>query len=387
MRIQNSDRHVSWLTTRRRPRADSALMTRTAVNHIRPRAVTLAAATVVAATTLLASSVALGSVPADAAGLPHVTALVDCKISATVADPFDIYWFGYRSDSTYWVPAGPSNKIVEKNGVGVEINATANRSQVLQLKSGEHHRSFAVRVAAGNRPEWSVTVALSNAEALQPQSTSVAIPNGSLPSCTPKTPRHSAVAQVTAAPTITFNAVGRQLDSTGKLIGSAIRFRVNGVTSVCSAGGVPMPPQILWGYDAGPGIAPIRRSSVVRTDILYSSFQNTNFPVPFVRTWTDRLVIRSPQDVSTNNFGETFYGVSQAGVIADVVARCKVKGKVITTTEPLWVAIDGSEVKFAWYTDSTQHTVATPCQPSNLDVLGCPFKGGSSGGGGAFAKR
>jgi len=148
-----------------------------------------------------------------------------------------------------------------------------------------------------------------------------------------------------------------------------------------------MPPQILWGYDVGPGITPVKRSSVVRTDILTSTFQNTAFPVPFVRTWTDRLTMKNPQEVSTNNLGETFYGVSQAGVIADVFARCKVNGRVVTAGHPLWVTIDGSEVKFPWYTDGAQRTVATPCMPSGVDVSGCPFKGGSSGGGGAFAKR
>ena len=51
------------------------------------------------------------------------------------------------------------------------------------------------------------------------------------------------------------------------------------------------------------------------------------------------------------------------------------------------VGITGFESVFYWYTDGTQQTVATPCPPSGLDVLGCPFKGGSSGGGGAFAKR
>lgn len=380
MRTHRSEQRVSWLTALQRPQADNAGMKPTATSR-RPRLAMFAVVTV------LASTVVAGAPPASAGVLPHVTARVNCKIAATATDPFDVYWFGYSSDANYWVSAGLANKIVEKNAGGSEIDVTANRGQVIQFKSGEHRRTFAVRVAAGNRPEWSVTVALTIQETLLPASTSVAVPNGSTPLCSAKTPRHSAVAQVAGAPTITFEAVGRRLDDNGKLVASAVRFKVGGVSSVCSAGGQPMPPQILWGYDAGPGITPVRRSSVVRTDILKSAFQSTLFDVPFVRTWTDRLGIRDPQEASTNNLGETFYGVSQAGVIADVFARCKVNGKVITSAHPLWVAIDGSEVKFFWYTDGTQRTVATPCVPSGLDVLGCPFKGGNSGGGGAFAKR
>ena len=382
MNSEQPDQRVSWLTTWRTLRSENVGMNHTTVSPLRRRRVAA-----LAVASALFALVPVGSPTASAAGLPHVVAIADCRIAATASDPFDVYWFGYRSDGTYWMPAGPANRFVEKNSGGVEVDVTANRGQVIQFKSGEYHRAFAIRVAAGNRPEWIVTVALTNAESVQSAATSVAAPGPSTPLCSAKTPRHSAVAQVAAAPTITFEAVGRRVDGSGKLVSSAVRFRVTGVSSVCSAGGQPMPPKILWGYDVGPGITPIRRSSVVRTDVLKSTFQNTVFDVPFVRTWNDRLTIRNPQEASTNNLGETFYGVSQSGVIADVFARCKVNGKVITSADPLWITIDGSEVKFAWYTDGTQRTVATSCQPSGLDVAGCPFRGGSSGGGGAFAKR
>jgi len=337
----------------------------------------------------LFASVLPATVPsAQAAVLPRVTPTVECKVAATVGDPFDVYWFGYRSDATYWRLPTVLNAVVEKNSIGTVVNATVNRGQVVQFKKGELRRAFAVRVAPGNLPEWSVTVAVDFAEITSPAATAVAIPNGATPLCSPKTPRHSATAQVAAAPTITFEAAGRRLNGSNLLVGSSVRFKVNGVTSACQSGS-PMPPQVLWGYyvEKDKGVQEVRRSSVVRTDILTVSFQNNSFPVQFVRTWTNRLVLPYPQEVSTNNLSQTFYGVATANVIADVYARCKVNGKVVTATDPLWVAITGEEVPFYWYTDATQHTVAVPCEPSGQEVPGCPFKGGSSPGGGQRAKR
>jgi len=339
-----------------------------------------------AALALFASVLPVTVPSAQAAALPRVTPLVECKLAATAGDPFDVYWFGYRSDSNYWRLPGVLNAFVEKNGVGAVVNATANRGQVVQFKSGELRQAFAVRVAPGNIPEWSITVATTFAEGTNPASTAVASPNGATPPCSSRTPRHSATAQVAAAPTITFEAVGRRLNDSNLLIGSSVRLKVNGVTSACQSGS-PMPPQVLWGYAVGTGVQAVKRSSVVRTDILTLSFQNTLFPVSFVRTWTNRLALADPQQMSANNLGETFRGVATASVIADVYARCRVNGKVVTATDPLWVAITGEEVPFYWYTDATQRTVATPCEPSGLDVPGCPFPGGSSPGGGQRAKR
>jgi hypothetical protein len=333
--------------------------------------------------------VALPSAPSvsEAAVLPRVTPLVECKIVATPADPFDVYWFGYRSDGTYWRQPGANNQIIETTAGGAPVAGATNRGQVVQFKPGERTRSFAVRVAPGNVPRWAVTVAVSIIEGTNPQATAVATPNPGTPLCPIGVRRHSATVNVSAEPTIGFAAMGRRLDANGKLVASSIRFTIGNMTSACSAGGTPLPPQILWGYSSRLGTAPIRPSSVVRTDILTSTFQNTSFEVPFVRTWKDRLSIADPQEPSTNNLGETFYGVSGAGVIADVYGRCNVGGRVIKATEPLWVGITGFETVFYWYTNAAQQTVITPCVPSGLDVIGCPFRGGSSGGGGAFAKR
>ena len=238
-----------------------------------------------------------GAVPAaQAAVLPHVTPTVECRIAATAGDPFDVYWFGYRSDATYWRLPGALNAMVEKNSAGTVVNATANRGQVVQFKAGERRRAFAVRVAPGNRPEWSVTVAVTNAEGTNPAATAIAAPNGATPLCSAKTPRHSATAQVTAPPAVTFEAIGRRLDGSNRLVGSTVRFRVNGVSSTCQTGS-PMPPQVLWGYAVGSGVQAVKRSSVVRTDILTVAFQNSSFNVPFVRTWTCLLYTSpSPRD-------------------------------------------------------------------------------------------
>ncbi len=372
---------VSYPTAPRRRGVDDGGMRSRTITDSRRYRVAFGAALV-----LLAAVVPAAVPSVQAAVLPRVTPVVECKLAATAADPFDVYWFGYRSDATYWRLPGVLNAIVEKNAGGTVVNATANRGQVVQFKTGERRRAFAVRVAPGNRPEWSVTVAVTLAEGTNPAATAVAIPSGATPLCSPRTPRHSATAQVAAVPTITFEAIGRRLDGGNRLIGSTVRFTVNGVASTCQTGS-PMPPQVLWGYAAGPGVKAVKRSSVVRTDVLTVAFQDSSFRVPFVRTWTDRLALADPQQVSTNNLGESFRGVAAASVIADVYARCKVNGKVITAAEPLWVAITGEEVPFFWYTDATQHTVATPCEPSGADVPGCPFPGGSNPGGGQRAKR
>lgn len=351
----------------------------------------------VAAAAALASMSFVGGPAAAAPTAPRVTVGVNCMLAATRTDPVNVYWFGYTASSTQYVDAGRANAFLETDATtGKVLNATANRGQVTQFQPGTHLRSFAVRVAAGRRLQWGLDTSIVGAEPAGTSLSTVSVTGSTatsgttsvtVPACAAGVARYSAVAQVSGTPSVTF-ASSRRVLTGGLLTASSVRFQLSGVVSTCTTG-TALAPTLLWGYNilTGGNINAIAAASVVRTDTLYSTFQNVQFAIPFTRTSLDTLTITNPQAITINNYGQTFRGVATVNVIVDVTARCNVNGTTVTAAEPMWVDVTGLAMPFYMYTDSTQTTVPTPCVPLTIDQPGCPFKGGSSGGGGGTARR
>jgi hypothetical protein len=359
-----------------------ARMNTTTVGRMRRTLAACLLVTGVAAVTRSAPSI-------EAAGVPHVVPRVECKIPSTGTGVDDTYWFSYTSDGLYNVPVGNSN-VVDVYAGPTLVGSRTN--QVVQFLPGNQVMAFSVQVAPTQSVRWAVTVALTIPESINPLATSIATTNVlSIPTCPAATGKVSAA--VTGTPVISATNAVQIRNSAGLLTVAAVRFRLQGVSSVCTGSATPLSPLVLWGFGSGLDVEPVPAWLKVRTDTLFYDLSFGTIEADFDRTWIPLVQISDPQDPFTNSLGETYYGRSRVEVIADVYGRCRgADGRVYTSVQPYYVDLQGKATLFRWYTLGTPQTTS-PIPEACLELNsgptqpGCPYNGGFIGNGAARARR
>ncbi len=156
----------------------------------------------------------------------------------------------------------------------------------------------------------------------------------------------------------------------GILTQSSVTFTVGNVVSVCEAGGKPLAPLVLWGFDDAvtqasvglpyevprDGFLPLPDRAVIRVD----SFPSESL---YVRTLVSTRRVLDPQRPWVNPLnGVASRGLAATMVLADVYGRCLFGHRVEVGTVPLWVPTDGNPSLVVTVTDeTTQTTTALTC--------------------------
>ena len=280
-------------------------------------------------------------------------------------------WFGYQNSWTDRVdsPVGPGNDM------SIDSLSMGNLGQVSQFQPGRVDRAFAVTMSAGQVATWAADVVDLDqpALALAPLTRVVASSSAALPACPAGTPVRSATPQI--------GGVAAQIDITtglaerrrrGMLVRSTVRFDVSGVTSACSSGGVPLAPKVLFGYtgavnqvgalilaSSGADYAPLPPRRVARTT-------NLGGATVIWSTVAERSIV-DPQQVFTYGatpaqatYWPSARGLSSQGVIADVTARCRFGGQIVSSSTVVWVDAAGQGFSFVTVTDAATQTTRTP---------------------------
>jgi len=324
--------------------------------------------------------------------IPAATVVANCIVPGATTSTV---WFGYTNNSVDRVIA-----LVGSNSNAVRLTVESyvvNRGQVEQLQPGSVARAFAVSVPAGDSATWTVQVPdLANSGS----TTTVSATGGpTTAACAAGTPKRSATIQATPGqiPAVGFT-VGKQVRNTsGLLVGAAVQFGVAGLTTICSGGGVPLAPKVLWGYGgptaningaivgaAGDALVALPASAIVRTDAdeLYS----------FVRSYRSTRAFVNPQ--SLWGFGSAAQqaqgtapfarGLSSETLIADVVARCQFGTRIVAGPTTYWLDSDGRSIAFQFATDIPTQTTrqARNCLLTGSPVVNCdvPITGAGPGG-------
>jgi hypothetical protein len=319
-------------------------------------------------------------------------------------------WFGYESTAvtSYDAPIGAGNMVFS-----TMPGASTNRGQITQFQSGRTERAWALTVPVGSTVTWQVSVALANTDPRAGQRTTVSASNSAAtPTCVGSTPTRSAAPQVIDGVSAGLRVTPENLrrDSAGKLTSANVRFALDGVTSGCSDGGVPLDPVVVWGYGPPSGrdgallfnqspasFVPLPASAVLRVDQFTDEFGN-------VTTWerTRRSVRRvgAPQVITafaTTPAQSTYYpaafGWTGATVIADVTARCRFGTTVVSSRTAYWFPSDGGAASVSFVTDFDTQTLRAPlsCLNSSLSQFGpnppCDVVAVGVGPGGVPARR
>lgn len=196
--------------------------------------------------------------------------------------------------------------------------------QLDQFLPGSHTSRFSVRTS--RRATWVLEVPSLAEEAPNsippPRQWKISI-TARGPSCRRSVPRHFASMRATAPD---FAPVDVVRDDTGRITRYSLGFTQDGIT-LCSAGGTPVEPRVLWGYsgsalDGGLNLVPLPPDQVVRIDQFES------------RLWPRTAVAeREVADISQ--------GVGLE-VIVDTYARCQFGDDIVEAPDPRWGGDDGS---------------------------------------------
>lgn len=322
---------------------------------------------------------------------PYVHTFVDCVVRA---DDTETFWFGYEMPDDlahFLVPVfGPNplkNELSEVSPDGVVVNegVLGDGGQVEYFLGGIHRRAFAVTVPRGHELKWTLTTP------------GDLIPEGSVPReaiavttdaprCPKGTPRHSANVHLdhSNGPAIVVAPGPSKLDDDRRAVRTSVRFDVEGVVSVCSEGGVPLAPSVLWGYDDAltmanvglnldvprDGFRPVPSRRVLRIDNFGSNSK-------YVRTFVATREVPQPQRQWTDSFlGVTSRGVAATMVLADVFGRCRFGDDVVVGKEPMYAVESGFPVAVASTTDeATQQSDPVNCSFPAVQLNGpkeCP---------------
>jgi hypothetical protein len=322
-------------------------------------------------------------------------------------------WFGYRNNFDFrrHIDLGADNNVT------VGGAAQPNAGQVTQFLVGETRRAFAVNYLARSSATWSITSPVFDTATGNPTDDTVsrAASSDGAPACGPGVVPVSATAQITnfvrqgdnpeyyplAKPVV--KPLYDRRDASGKLIDAYVSFSVEGVRSVCSGGGQPLPPLVLWGF-GGPSnrndgyfLARLTTTpaynppwGVTRTEA------NENFS--FARTYVGVRQVANPQAATDFSGGDPALaalfpiprGLSSEKVVADVFGRCLTGGRIVTSQNPLWVDSLGAPVYLFTTTDeATQSTrlvvfcrAGVPVAP----LTNCDVPVGGIGPGGSYRR-
>ena len=362
-----------------------------------------------------AGALALGAltVPSTSASaatlVPSVTVTVLCVRRTSFTD---YVWFGWtnQTDVRVAIPVGVRNSV--SNGGGGFLQNQP--SQFRPARSAGY--SFVATVAHNQSVGWLLNVPVWDRDshtfkldaAHQPVFTNVtATSSATTPNCPSGTARRSVTVRGTgteAEGSIGW-VPGPQTRTNGVLTRSTVDLTLNGVASVCSTGGTPLAPKVLWGYaDArivegvmllgGPGrnYRPLPTSDVVRTDTFNAV--SGGDPLAFARSWRGRRVVDDPQRITV--FGSTPAeqmrnpqprGYSGMNVIADVWGRCQFGTTSVQSVQSIAIDGFGPGTDIHSVTDQATQTprtiVVCPINPPPGPILGCdvPGNGIITGGG------
>jgi hypothetical protein len=333
------------------------------------RRIALAAAALIALAAPLTVSGHVGA----AVWVPNIVPSVTCVVHNGKANS---YWFGYTSDGpTSWdVPVGTGNALLVNGGA-------ANRGQTTQFLSGRHEAVFVVTaLATGTTVTWTVSAA----------ATRTATTSSSVPTCPAGYNVPSATPQSVGGERVNYS-VSSTSDSTGKLLTTNWSFSPSGVYSVCSAGGTPLTPTYVYGYNDDPlsfgaqwmvagyakNLNPLAGSGILGTvtDSAGRTFTRTS---QSTRAVTNVQLAQTATGVLSGSV--TNRGLAFSTVIIDAYARCQFGTTIVTSHDPIWVD-QGAGLKFNTVTTTGTGTSGT----SDIVQIFGPFaKDGGSGGGGSY---
>lgn len=296
---------------------------------------------------------------------PDLVPFVECT---TVSGANTTYWWGYTltADSLFGqVPMdlapGLSNAMLVYRD-GALYPGSLNRGQPTNFHPGVNHMVFSVTVPSTDSPRWLVDTA----------SLAGGVPDGGYynvyaipafpPTCPTGTPAHSATPQAAGSASIVVTPAALVRSASGALIHAKLKFSVSGVASACDAGGKPLPPTVLWGYqDRSYGgttnLKPVAATSIVRTDTFSPAIGPS---VTVDRTAVATRVITNPQRSYTTTQGVSSKGMAATDVIVDVTARCRygygALATVVTSSATHWVTPIGGPQLAAYVTDFATQT-------------------------------
>jgi hypothetical protein len=303
---------------------------------------------------------------------PAATVSASCIVFGSTTDTV---WFGYANNSTERVVAA----VGSANSVAI-TGASVNQNQIEQLLVGTVERAFAVTVPKGAVVTWNIDVP----NLAQPGfTTRVSAANGTAtPACPSGTRPQSASIQTIPGQFsgITATAAKQTRNRAGLLTRASVNFQISGLQTVCSAGGTPLEPKVLWGYggptsqisgallrSTGDALRAVPANAVVRVDA------DSNYS--FTRTYRSARAIADPQKLWV--FGTLqqqilgtapyAYGLSSETVIADVVGRCAFGNRIVQSATTYWLDANGRPIGLLVVTDQLSQTTR-PAQ-------GCIFTG------------
>lgn len=308
-------------------------------------------------------------------------------------------WFGYQNVWSERVvsPVGPGNDVL------VDSLSRGNLGQVDQFQPGRVDRAFAVSVPTGQVATWAVDVADLNypSPAIDPPTRVMASSSTDTPACRAGTPVKSATPQsASGAPQINITYGANDRVRKGLLVRSTVRFDVSGVTSACSAGGVPLAPKVVFGYmgpisqygalilaSGGADYVPLSPRQIDRTTLLDGTTVRW-------ATVAERSIVDPQQlftygaTVAQSTYWPSARGLTSQRVIADVTARCRFGGRIVSSSTVYWVDGGGAGAPFVSVTDFATQTTrdANVCSTAGLGPLnpavGCdvPYIGIGPGG-------
>jgi hypothetical protein len=337
-----------------------------------------------------------------------ITIFADCVVRSGVNT---VVWFGFTNSFGF----RRHLDVGVDNAVAVGGVAQANAGQVTQFLAGETRRAFAVRFGPRTNATWTINSPTYDPATGSPAAGTIAqtATSAGAPPCGAGAPTVSATAQITQFvrqsgdgeyyPVVkpTVRSLFDRRDASGKLVDAYVGYSLDNVRSVCSAGGTPLPPAILWGF-GGPtnrndGFFLARLTTtagyrpawgVVRTDA------DANYS--FARTYIGVRQVKDPQLVTDFSGGDpaaaailpTPKGLSSEKVIADVFGRCLTNGRVVTSQNPVWVDSGGYPFYLFTTTDEAAQSTraAVFCRPAGTNppgpLLGCDVPLGGPGPGG-----
>ena len=312
------------------------------------------------------------SASAPPAVSPAATVSASCVVFGSATDTV---WFGYANNSAERIDAavGSSNSLTI-------TGASVNQNQIEQLLTGAVERAFAATIPKGATATWNIDVPNL---AMPGFTTRVSAANAAAtPACPSGTRSQSASIQAIPGQAAGIIAIPAKQtrNRAGLLTRASVNFQIAGLQTVCSSGGTPMEPKVLWGYggptsqisgalmqSAGDALRPVPANAVVRVDA------DTNYS--FTRTYRSARAIVDPQKLwvfgtlqqQIQGTAPFAYGLSSETVIADVVARCAFGSRIVQGATTYWLDASGRPIGTMVVTDQLSQATRS--------VQGCLFNG------------
>jgi hypothetical protein len=327
---------------------------------------------------------AMGTVAPSAGAIPPVgpgagdapqaavKPVVNCRVATSNGSTV---WFGYRNSSIARVnvPVGAANN------VAVIFGTSGNHGQVEQFLVGGADYAFGVTISGAQQATWSVTgPGVVDGNLTEQFVTASATGTSSTPLCGPGIGARSASVQTVpgAFPGLSFTP---RLEKRvgGVLTQATIRLSLSGLVSACSAGGIPLEPQVLWGFggptplvggtilrSSGAAYGPVVPERVVRVDTSeFYTFVRTTSPIRPIVDPQQPFAFGTPAQQATGA-APFSRGLSSEMIIADVTGRCLFASGVVRSRVQYWFDADGRPITIMTATDLATQTTrsAVFCQ-------------------------